>query len=229
VTTERFLKTYYAKGGFTSCDQPAPTLRTKDTCALVELVSSKFMLDGSGYGNRARSLLLPAPTLLATRRNHVVVTSQWIDRQYSGTQNHSGLDQPIGALLTNPKSALATATQFLFNPQYSSQGSGIDRPCFTLIARMDKKPPSLVTVLANGERRELVAQTPEEEDLLKYMYRHGINDILFRMLFVPELADITGFGRDYIFHGSNEIRKKHIGNAVPPVVIRCWIEAMYSN
>lgn len=229
VTTERFLKTYYGKGGFSSVDQPAPTLRTKDTCALVELVSSKFMLDGNGYGNSPRSLRLPAPTLLASRRNHVVVTSQWIDRQYSRSHNHSGLDQPCGTLTTSPKAALATATQFLFNPQYSSQGRGIDRPCVTLIARMDKKPPSLVTVLANSERRELVAQTPEEEDLLEYMYRHGINDILFRMLFVPELADITGFGRDYIFHGSNEVKKKHIGNAVPPLVIRRWIEAMYSK
>lgn len=40
--------------------------------------------------------------------------------------------------MCNPKQKLVSAEQFLMNPQYQSEGGSIDKPCFTLIARMDK-------------------------------------------------------------------------------------------
>jgi DNA (cytosine-5)-methyltransferase 1 len=46
-------------------------------------------------------------------------------------------------LTTKDKISLVTVKRFLLNPQYNSKGSSIDKPCFTLIARMDKMPPSL--------------------------------------------------------------------------------------
>ena len=30
------------------------------------------------------------------------------------------------------------------NPQFNSAGGSVDKPCFTLIARMDKMPPYLI-------------------------------------------------------------------------------------
>ena len=47
--------------------------------------------------------------------------------------------------MTIPKQRLINA-HYLLNPQYRSAGGSVDAPCFTLIARMDKRPPYLVSV-----------------------------------------------------------------------------------
>ena len=52
------------------------------------------------------------------------------------------------------------------NPQFASAGAATDRPCFTLIARMDKRPPRLVTAEADGE--ELPSFIRLEDETLVY-------------------------------------------------------------
>ena len=44
--------------------------------------------------------------------------------------------------------------QYLMNPQFASAGAATDRPCFTLIARMDKRPTRVYTIMGDGELAE---------------------------------------------------------------------------
>ena len=37
------------------------------------------------------------------------------------------------------------------NPQFNSAGGSVDKPCFTLIARMDKMPPYLIEASREGD------------------------------------------------------------------------------
>lgn len=246
VSTE-FLTTYYGKGGFTAADHPCPTLGTKDTAAKVKLcwldkqynadnnhqsvevpagtlmtnnkfalvTALPFLLDGNGFGQdrRARSLEEPAPTLLASRRNHYLVNCN------SSTSPCIGVDAPAPTITTG-------RTHFLVNPQYGNGGSAVDAPCFTLIARMDKKPPYLVS-LAEGKsatKQAEVAGNATMREILDFMAEHGIVDIKLRMLNIQELKRITGFPESYVLRGPKAAQKKFIGNAVPCLMAQRIIE-----
>lgn len=113
------------------------------------------------------------------------------------------------------------------NPQYKSSGGSIDNPCFTIIARMDKMPPYLVSIDTDGERAPFVKveenvliyeiYNSDSEILVKikeFMAMYGIIDIKMRMLKVNELKRIMGFPSDYTLVGTQADQKKFIGNAV---------------
>lgn len=58
---------------------------------------------------------------------------------------------------------------------------------------------------------------------------YGIVDIKMRMLKVPELLKIQGFGEDYKLYGSQADQKKGIGNSVVPHVPQHLAQAMYND
>ncbi len=100
------------------------------------------------------------------------------------------------------------------NPQFGSEGSSIDRPCFTLIARMDKKPPYIVTAEYGASIAVYEDDSPMEVQIKEFMAMYGICDIYMRMLNEKELLRIQGFGDNYKLVGTTAERKKYIGNAV---------------
>jgi DNA (cytosine-5)-methyltransferase 1 len=55
------------------------------------------------------------------------------------------------------------------------------------------------------------------------MDEHGISDILFRMLKIPELKKIQGFPEDYKLIGTQKDQKKYIGNAVDVTMAKALI------
>jgi DNA (cytosine-5)-methyltransferase 1 len=101
------------------------------------------------------------------------------------------------------------------NPQYQSEGSDINNPCFTLIARMDKKPPHLVSTV-EGSVVILIyeSDSPMTKKIKEFMAIYGIADILMRMLLIRELKSIMGFPKGYKLIGTQTDQKKFIGNAV---------------
>jgi DNA (cytosine-5)-methyltransferase 1 len=101
------------------------------------------------------------------------------------------------------------------NPQFGSAGGSVENPCFTIIARMDKKPPYLV-VTESGQIAIEVHDTDTEpmRKIKEFMALYGITDIKMRMLKISELKLIMGFPRDYILVGTQSQQKKYIGNAV---------------
>lgn len=199
-----------------SVDGPAGTITTIDHHAFISVHY------GNGFNTSCNS---PASTL-TTKDRLALVQMSFLDMQY-GTGVPASVDTAAGALTTNPKHNLVTCDRFLMNPQFSSPGSSIDDPCFTLIARMDKRPPCLV-VTESGEMAIEIYETdsPMMIQIKKFMAMYGIVDIKMRMLMISELKLIMGFPEDYVLIGTQADQKKFIGNAVEVTIARKWCEAL---
>lgn len=113
------------------------------------------------------------------------------------------------------------------NPQFNSTGSSVDSPCFTLIARMDKRPPFLVTT-ESGEMAVEIYDTdsPMTVKIKEFMAMYCIEDIKMRMLKISELKLITGLPENYVLIGTQSEQKKFIGNAVEVNMARKLCEAL---
>lgn len=201
VTTldhHQFITVYHGRSGAASVDEPAPTLTTKDRLSMV-----------------------------------------FLDNMY-GTGKPSSIESPNPTLTTNPHQA-AVSIHFIENPQFSSAGSSVDGPCPTVIARQDKKPLSLASAILSGPHPSFIKDTPDGfvyevygtdsetmKDIKVFMAQFGVYDITMRMLKVPELLRIMGFGDQYILIGNQGEQKKYIGNAVCPEIPAAWCKALTS-
>lgn len=198
-----------------SVDGPAGTLTTVDHHAFV---SAYY---GNGYNS---SVERPAPTL--TTKDRFQVVRPFFANCYSGGGQVTSADAPCGALLTTPRQCIVSA-RFLLNPQYRSAGGSVDAPCFTLIARMDKRPPCLVSVeQGHVVWNVLPEDSPAMARIKEFCALYGIVDVTMRMLRVSEMKRIQGFGDDYVLVGTQEEQKKYLGNAVVTQVATAVCEAL---
>lgn len=199
-----------------SVDEPAGTITTIDHHAFISVHY------GNGFNTSCNS---PAATL-TTKDRMALVQMSFLDMQY-GTGVPASIDTVAGVLTTNPKHNLVTCDRFLMNPQFASAGSSVDDPCFTLIARMDKRPPCLVVTESGDVAIEIYeTDSPMTVKIKKFMAMYGIVDIKMRMLVVDELKLIMGFPEDYVLIGTQAEQKKFIGNAVEVTIARKWCEAL---
>lgn len=199
-----------------SIDGPAGTITTIDHHAFISVHY------GNGFNTSCNS---PAATL-TTKDRMALVQISFLDMQY-GTGVPASVDTAAGALTTNPKHNLVTCDRFLMNPQFASAGSSVNDPCFTLIARMDKRPPCLVVTEPGDVAIEIYeTDSPMTVKIKKFMAMYGIIDIKMRMLVVDELKLIMGFPEDYVLIGTQAEQKKFIGNAVEVTIARKWCEAL---
>lgn len=223
-----FVAAYYGNGDNVSAiDSPSPTLTTKDR---LSLITSKFLDMQYGNGGPA-SVDAPAPTV-TTNPKHKIVGLKWL----MNTNFHnigSSIELPAQTVTANRK------WHYLMNPQFNSDGWSVDRPCFTLIARMDKRPPYLMDVTTTTSKMPsfikiidnvLVYEIYDTDtEIMKkvkeFMALYGIVDIKMRMLRIPELKMIMGFPKDYVLIGSQADQKKFIGNAVEVKVATAIVEA----
>ena len=198
-----------------SVEEPAGTITCRDHHAFV---SAHY---GNGFNT---SVDAPAPTLTCKDRLGLV-TSNFLVNEYSGGGQTSDIDKPCPALLTNPKQKVVSA-QYLMNPQFASKGGSIDKPCFTLIARMDKIPPYLISTKDGIAIEVYETDSPMTVSIKEFMALYGIADIRMRMLRIPELKRIMGFPEDYTLIGTQAEQKKFIGNAVEVNMARVLCEAL---
>lgn len=203
-------------------DQPTGTITCKDHHALA---TAQFV--DAYYGNgHEHSINKPAPTV-TTKDRLSLVTSSFLDMQY-GNGKAANIDEPSPTVTAVPKMKLVQVEQqFLMNPQYDNKGRNIDQPCFTLIARMDKMPPYLITTNC-GEMALVIYQDDSEtmRKIKEFMAMYGIVDIKMRMLNISELKQIMGFGPEYKLIGTQTEQKKFIGNAVEVNMSRVLCEAL---
>ena len=203
-----FVTAFFGNGYNRSIDEPNPTVTTKERHALVSL-----QLDE------------PLPDVQLDKVS--ITTGRFLDSQY-GNGTPSSVDTAAPTVVNNPKQSLVSAEHFLSNPfSFKSDGGNIDKPCFTLIARMDKMPPYLVST----EQGELAIEikstdTPMTQKIKQFMAMYGIIDIKMRMLKIKELKRIQGFPEDYILIGSQAEQKKFLGNAVEVNMSRVLCEAL---
>ncbi|MBQ9597206.1 MAG: DNA cytosine methyltransferase [Bacteroidales bacterium] len=186
-----------------SIDSAAGTITCRDHHAFV----TTYYKHGS-----AVPVSEPAPTV-RTKDGMALNSVRFIDQQY-GNSLPSSVEKPAGTITTNPKLNLVSVQKFLVNPQFGSEGSSVDAPCFTLVARMDKKPPYIVTAEGGPAIAIYEDDSPMERKIKEFMALYGISDIYMRMLNERELLRIQGFGDTYKLIGTSSERKKYIGNAV---------------
>lgn len=208
-----------------SIEEPNPVVTTQGRLALVQ---PAFLNKYHGNGDNILSVEDTCSTLSTKDRLALVQPEYFISKAYSGPANHQSIDNPAGTIMSNDKHSLVSC--FVLNPQYSSNGASIEKPCFTLIARMDKAPPYLIQT----EKGEIGIEVYESDSetmrkIKEFMSLYGIIDIKMRMLLVLELLRIQGFHENYILKGTQADHKKFIGNSVVPLMAQRLIEAIYAG
>ena len=209
VDHHAFVTAYFGNGYNSSIEEPNPTVTTKERHALVSVDLNEPMPD--------------VPLDKVRLSSH-----HFIANEYSGGGQIGSIDTVNPAVLCIPKQKLVSAEQFLANPfSFKSDGDSIDRPCFTLIARMDKMPPYLITT-EQGNLAIVISEedTPMTRKIKEFMAMYGIIDIKMRMLNIQELKRIMGFPEDYTLIGTQAEQKKFIGNAVEVNMSRVLCEAL---
>lgn len=212
-----FIDAYYGKGHEHSIDEPAPVVRT---VAHLALVTSRFFANEYSGGGQLSDIEKPAPAVTTVPKMKLVSCDRWImNTNFSNVG--SSVDEPAPVITANRKH------HYLMNPAYQSKGGSIDDPSFTLVARMDKTPPYLIST-EQGEVAVVIyeSDSPAMVRIKEFMAIYGIVDIKMRMLNIPELKRIMGFGSDYVLVGTQTEQKKYIGNAVEVNMSRVLCEAL---
>lgn len=212
-------KQYSGSGNHQSIDQPAGTIMVQDKHSLIQ---PEFIFNKNSSTAPCVSVEKPSPTI--TQRGQVLIGAKFLSNFTYKTKG-TNVEDPAPTLVASRRH------YYLVNPQWGSKtAQSVDKPCFTLIARMDKAPPSLVITEA-GEAAIEVLKTdcPATIKIKEFMAAYGIIDIKMRMLKVPELLKIQGFPDDYMLFGNQTDQKKFIGNSVVPLVVKCWIESIGSG
>ena len=212
-----------------SLDRPLGTILSGNTHNIVKTIFIKKHHLNTYYGNSGlHSVDNPSPTL-TTKDRIAVINSHFIDQQY-GSSKPASISKPAATLTVHPKLALVHVSKFLMNPQFDSKGSSIDKPCFTLIARMDKRPPYIVSA-ENGKGSIVIYESDSSVmvRIKEFMAEHGIVDVKMRMLLIEEMILIQGFPEGYELKGTQTDQKKFIGNSVVPLVAQKLVEANSSG
>jgi DNA (cytosine-5)-methyltransferase 1 len=233
-----------------SVEAPAPTLTVKDR---LSLISPCFIVNEYSGGGQHSGIDEVCPAVL-TQPKQKIVQCKFIDQQY-GQSKPATIDKPLGCITGNPKYSLVcclpwimntnfsnvgapvtgpgqtiTANRkwhYLINPQFYNTGASVENPCFTLIARIDKKPPYLACTVTGQIAIEIYdADSEPMRKIKEFMAMYGIIDIKMRMLKIPELKRIMGFKEDYTLIGTQAEQKKYIGNAVEVNMARVLCEAL---
>lgn len=218
VDHHAFITAYYGNGENSSLEKPAPTVTTKDRLAYV---NAQFIDKQYGTG-RPAAISRPAGALTTNPKLKLVTVKPWIMDTSFGNVG-SSIDEPSHVVTANHK------WQYLVNPQFASEGASIDKPCFTLIARMDKKPPCIVTAEEGPAVAIYEDDSPMTVKIKEFMAIYGIRDICMRMLKISELKKIMGFPEDYVLVGTQTEQKKYIGNAVEVNMSRVLCETLYKS
>jgi len=251
VDHHQFVSAYYGNGFNRSVNEPSPTVSTKDRFALVSPIDKQYLMSYN-YKDAPRSLLNPAPTIM-TKDRFALVSTNFLDHQY-GKSKPTSLDNPSGTITANPKQNLVSCNpwlmdtnfgnvgrgidkpspvitanrkwHYLMNPQYNNIGRELERPCFTLIARMDKKPPYLITSVGGDYGIGIYpTDSPTMIKIKEFMALYNLVDIKKRMLKIDELLQIQGFPKSYRLKGTKTEKKKYIGNSVEVKVARALRKA----
>lgn len=165
----------------------------------------------------------------------------------AGKYNAPGVDDPCPVISTQNRLGVAcinrlnilTGKAFISVHYGNGFCKSVDKPCFTLIARMDKMPPYLIEASREGDLPSFIkmfsgglvyeiydTDTDVMKKIKEFMAMYGISDIKMRMLTIPELKRIMGFPEDYMLIGTKAEQKKYIGNAVEVNMARVLCEAL---
>ena len=239
-----FIKYHSTGNNVLGLNGPASTLSTKDRLGLIQ---TQFIDKQYTSGGRNQSIEKPAGSITTVPKMNLVTCQPFImDTQFNNIGQ--SIDSPAGVITANRK------WHYLINPQwFNTSPISVDKPCPTLIARMDKAPMYLATAdqeeIVNVFIIQSIRSNPKPvirtktgnliytvsiyathvmKELVLFMAALGIVDIKMRMLEIDELLSIQGFPKNYVLRGTKTLQKKFIGNSVVPVVAQKLIEANFT-
>lgn len=218
IVNVSFLSQYYGNGTNSSSDEPCPTITTKDRHSVV---MPKFFVDSTTTpSSQNQSIEDPAGTILPKDKHCIVQVEPFVM-----TTNFSGKTSSINE--PSPTILASRHHHYILNPSHGGHTQSIDNPCPVIIARQDKSPLYLIEAEKGDALIPVYDTDPEVVIRIKFfMAYYGLKDIKMRMLVIPELLRIQGFGDDYKLIGNQTQKKKFIGNSVEPTVPKVWIEAL---
>lgn len=255
AVSAKFLLDYQFQSGAHNLEDPCPTVTTKDKFSPV---TTHFITSNFKSGGQSNSIENPSPCLTTVPKHNLTEVKYMMDNQY-GQSSPTSVDSPSGTVTVNPKQSLVEIRPWLINTAYSNVGSDLEDPCptltasrrhhylinpswgitgirsiddpsFTIIARMDKAPPYLVSSEAGSYG--VIVYEDDCETMVKikwFMAMYGIADIKMRMLNIPELLSIQGFPKKYKLIGTQTEQKKYIGNAVEVTVGKSLFRCLDSS
>lgn len=219
LTHEQFSEKHVA-----GLNEASPTITTK---ARLKLKTVKFITQNIHGCMNASSIDQPAGTIL-TEDEKVIVTlenNKFILKKYSGPTNVSGLNDPYPSVMTKPDDAIISlnpSSKKFIQKKYSGkhQVGDMAQPYHVITTN----PRDQVTTLKFSSKKHSDLHAKEKTAFFKKYFPKDeaalldflISDIKSRYLTSIELADITGFKKDTYLGKTEAVRKKHIGNAVPP-------------
>ncbi|MBS1535332.1 MAG: DNA cytosine methyltransferase [Bacteroidetes bacterium] len=237
-----FIQKYFSgrpEGKVISVNEPAGTVTTAGTQAVVKVDPFTMQYNSGNYAQRVKSLDEPVNTITTGNSHAIVVPKSFLNSYYGNGGAHdienpsptvtckdriskiniqfldanSSTSPPVG--LDTPSPSVTSRTHLLINPSWFGHSTSTDEPSPTIIARQDKAPMYLLAV-ESGPVAWVVFEddTPTMIKIKEFMVAYGITDIKMRMLKIPELLQIQGFPKDYKLVGTQTEQKKYIGNAV---------------
>lgn len=241
---------YFGNGYVKPVSEPAGTTGCKDGASLhtVQFLSTYH---SQGVG---QSVDRPSDAIMSKDKNPLV-TTHFMNHDFSDGQQNKSIDETSGALLQVPKQKLVSVEHFLMDTQFNNGSvnidntmrtltanrkhyylinfqwcnanlTDVDRPSNTVIARQDKAPSYLIT-LETGELAIEVFEhdPPHYVALKKFMADRGIVAINMRMLKEVEMLRIMTINEETKLSKSSTNNKKMIGNAVPSDLVELLGEA----
>lgn len=127
---QAFITKYYSEGGqLSNIEDPAGTITTKDRMSLIQ----PTYLVNYHHSSDVNSVDEPNPTVTTKDKFALVQPKYWLDKQYSGSENHQSIEQPGGTILGNDKHYLMSSEHFI-DKQYSEGGrnQSIEAPAGSL-------------------------------------------------------------------------------------------------
>ncbi|MBE8727959.1 DNA cytosine methyltransferase [Flavobacterium sp. KB82] len=216
-------------------------LKDKGNCIFAKVKSDKTykrILEGakkeinkevhfltSYYGNGGSHSIGDSCNTLTTKDRFALHYMQY---DYSKLTT-SSVDSSANTVTTTPKHNLM-CLDWLMDTQFGRTAKSLDESCFTVIARLDKKPIYLLQT-ERGYPKDFIKESDSEivKELKEFMILNGIQKIYIRMLKIAELKKIQGFPENYILTGNQTQQKKHIGNAVDVWQAKAIIRENYNS
>ncbi|PQA59828.1 DNA cytosine methyltransferase [Siphonobacter curvatus] len=213
--TAEFIDQQYGQSKPSSVEDPAPCITVNPHSALVQA----FIVDPQ-WGGHSHSIEKPAHTIIARQDKAPasIVSPEWLLTNMHKNPGTS-LDEAGPTLLTGNH-------HYLMSTNFANVGTPLDSPAPTITA--DSHWAYVMTV-EKGPLPAILVYESDSEPVRKikaFMAEYGIVDIKMRMLKVQELKLIQGFPANYYLAGSQTDQKKYIGNSVPPVFPKVWVEAL---
>ncbi len=236
-----FISKQYSSNGkgvdVSSLNEPLHTIPCRDTHAYIKLIIEErkrsFITQNIQNSINANSIEEPLRTIL-TRDEKVLCQIHFIDKDNTNKYNVQSVNEPLGGILcSDSKKLISVKTQFI--DKYNTQPHNIqsvEEPLHTIMTADSK---NLITISTQEEVNSII-ELEKREFIEKYFSEDGIEvveflcwaikDIKMRYLSSTELARASGFKDGMAMGDSEQERKLHIGNAVPPAIPYAWSRAL---